>query len=239
MIGDKLTIPVIIAAAALDSINPCVIGVLVFLLGFLTMAFRKPSKMLLGGLIYSLAVYVTYFALGFGILTAVVGTGVTRAVYWIAAGIAIIAGLIEIKDYFWYGKGISLQMIPGASARITAITDWAKKTSVKSPFVMYFTAFVLGVFVPLVELPCTGAPYFAVLALIAEGSYDKAVPYLLLYNLIFIAPLLVIIGMVYFGKSSAAMEEWRKKHRGLMRLSVGLFLLALGGYMIYEVLKLG
>lgn len=239
MTGDTLTIPVIIAAAALDSINPCVIGVLVFLLGFLTMAFKKPSKMLIGGLIYSLAVYGTYFILGFGILTAVVGTGVTRAVYWIAAIIAILAGLIEIKDYFWYGKGFSLQMIPGASARIKAFTDWAKRSSAKNPFVMYFTAFVLGIFVPLVELPCTGAPYFAVLALIAEGAYDKAVPYLLLYNFVFIAPLLVIIGMVYFGKSSQAMEEWRKRHRGFMRLSVGLFLLALGAYMIYEVSKLG
>jgi len=238
MFEDKLTIPIIVAAAALDSINPCVIGVLVFLLGFLLMVFKKPRKMLVAGLIYSAAVYATYFILGFGILTAVVGTGVTKAVYWFAAIIAIVAGLIEIKDYFWYGKGFSLQMIPGANARIKMITEKVRGMGSKSPAYAYLAAFGLGVFVPLVELPCTGAPYFAVLALIAKGSYDKAVPYLLLYNLVFILPLLVIIGLVYFGKSSDALEGWRKRHRGVMRLAVGLFLLALGGYMLHTVLGL-
>lgn len=238
MIEDQLTIPVIVVAAALDSINPCVIGVLIFLLGFLLMVFKKPNKMLLAGLIYSAAVYGTYFILGFGILTAVVGTGVTKAVYWFAAIIAIIAGLIEIKDYFWYGKGFSLQMIPGASERIKLITDKVRTMGNEKPWMAYLTAFGLGIFVPLVELPCTGAPYFAVLALIADGAYDKAVPYLLLYNLIFIAPLLVIIGLVYFGKSSDALEGWRKRHRGAMRLAIGLFLLALGAYMIHNVLAL-
>jgi hypothetical protein len=60
-------------------------------------------------------------------------------------------------------------------------------------------------------------------------------PLLLLYNLVFVLPLLVIIGFSYFGKSSDAMESWRKENRGLMRLGIGLFLLALGGYMLYSV----
>ena len=63
----------------------------------------------------------------------------------------------------------------------------------------------------------------------------SGVPLLLLYNLIFILPLFVIIGLVYFGKSSKVLEEWRLKHRGTMRLAVGLFLIALGIYMIYTI----
>ena len=64
------------------------------------------------------------------------------------------------------------------------------------------------------------------------GDYSKAVPLLLVYNLVFILPLIVIIVMAYFGTTSERLEAWRKKHRGLMRLVVGLFLVALGGYMI-------
>ena len=238
MFEDKLTIWVILVAALLDSINPCVIGVLIFLLAFLMTAYKKPIKMLIAGLAYTAAVYGTYFLLGFGILIFAVGTGITRGVYWGAAIIAIVAGLLEIKDYFWYGKGFSLQMIPGAAKRIKLITEKIKTLDQKSPLLSYGMAFVLGIFVPLVELPCTGAPYIAILALLAEGSYENAIPYLLLYNLVFVAPLLVIIGMVYFGKSSDSIEKWRLKHRGTMRLVVGLFLLALGAFMIYSVLQL-
>lgn len=233
---DQLTIPIIIVAAALDSINPCVFGVLIFLLGFLLTVFKKPNKMLLGGLIYSAAVYAVYFLLGFGILIAVVGSGFAYTIYWIAAIIAILAGLIEMKDFFWYGRGISLKMIPGADKRIKAYTLKIKTLHRKSPWLAYAMAAFLGAFVPLVELPCTGAPYFAILALIAEGALEFAVPYLLLYNLVFIAPLLFIIGLVYFGKSSKTLEAWRKKHRGTMRLAIGLFLVALGAYMIYTIL---
>lgn len=236
MFESQLTLPIILSAALLDSINPCVIGVLIFLLAFLTTVYKDSKKMLLAGLLYTTAVYATYFVLGFGILIFAVGTGFTRAMYWGAAGIAIIAGLVEIKDFFWYGRGFTLQMIPGASKRLKAYTNKIKTLHQRSPLLGYGMVFLIGIFVPLVELPCTGAPYIAILALIAEESYSSAVPYLLLYNLVFIAPLLVIIGMVYFGKSSDSIERWRKKNRRLMRLLTGLFLLALGGYMIYSII---
>jgi len=97
------------------------------------------------------------------------------------------------------------------------------------------SVFALGCFVALVELPCTGAPYLAVLAIIGQGNYTSGIPLLLLYNLVFILPLFFIIGISYFGKSSKSLENWRKKHRGLMRLAVGLFLISLGAYMIYTI----
>lgn len=113
MFGEELTLPIIIAAAVVDSINPCVFGVLIFLIAFMTRMFKSPNKMLIFGLFYSAVVYVTYLLLGFGILKIAIGTGFATTFYWIAALIAIAAGLFEIKDYFWYGKGFSLQIIPG------------------------------------------------------------------------------------------------------------------------------
>lgn len=235
MFEEQLTIPIIIVAAALDSINPCVFGVLIFLLSFLLSVFKSPRRMLIGGLVYSAAVYATYFALGLGILITTVSIGLARSVYWTAAVIAIVAGLLEIKDYFWYGRWFSLEMIPGAAARIKKYTEMIRGLDRRSPWLSYAMAGFLGFFVPLVELPCTGAPYFAILALIAKGSYDRALPYLLLYNFVFIAPLFFIIGLVYFGKSGEALESWRQKRRRLMRLLTGIFLVLLGAYMIYAI----
>lgn len=231
----ELTIGILIAAAALDSINPCVLGVLIFLIAFMTRLFKSPTKMLLMGLLYSAVVYATYLLLGFGILKAALSTGLAAGFYWFAALIAIFAGLLEIKDYFWYGKGFSLQMIPGASARIKYWTSKIENMETRHPFLLLVTTIGLGIFVVLVELPCTGAPYLAVLGLLSKGDYSTAVPLLLLYNFVFIIPLLIVIGIAYAGTASEKLEAWRQENRGLMRLVVGLFLLALGFYMLYSL----
>ena len=231
---EDITLTIIIGAALADSINPCVFGVLIFLLAFLTRVFKTRKKMLIGGLLYSLVVYLTYLALGFGILKVAVSTGVANGFYWVAAIVAILAGLLEIKDYFWYGKGFSLQMIPGGSKRIKMYTTKLEQMHQLHPRLSLMFAGLLGIFVVLVELPCTGAPYFAVLALLAKGAWTEAVPYLLIYNFVFVLPLLILIAIAYVGKGEK-MEAWRKKHRGAMRLGIGLFLIALGAYMIYSL----
>ncbi|MBI1957279.1 MAG: hypothetical protein HYS44_02375 [Candidatus Niyogibacteria bacterium] len=235
MFGQELTLGVVIVAALLDSINPCVLGVLIFLIAFMRRFFRNARKMLLGGLLYTAVVYLTYLALGLGILQATLSIGIATGVYWAAALIAIVAGLLEIKDYFWYGKGFSLQMIPGASERIRRYTAWIESLEGRHPVVLYGVTAALGVFVVLVELPCTGAPYLVILGLLAKGAYASAVPLLLFYNFIFILPLLVILALAYFGVASERLERWRSQHREWMRLAVGIFLLCLGFYMIYSL----
>jgi cytochrome c biogenesis protein CcdA len=235
MIGEELTIGIIIAAAALDSINPCVLGVLIFLIAFMTRMFKKPSKMLLMGMLYTIVVYLTYLALGIGILKITLGTDIASIFYWVAALIAIVAGFLEVKDYFWYGKGFSLQMIPGASQRIKYWTSKLETMETRHPLLMIGTVIGLGIFVVLVELPCTGAPYLAVLGLLSKGEYAEALPLLLIYNLIFILPLIFVIFIAYIGTSSERLEAWRKKNRGFMRLAVGIFLIVLGFYMLYSI----
>jgi cytochrome c biogenesis protein CcdA len=231
----ELTLPIVITAAAVDSINPCVFGVLIFLIAYMTKVFKSSRRMLLGGLVYSAAVYATYLALGFGILRITISVGISNFFYWLAALTAIFAGLLEIKDFFWYGRGLSLQLIPGGAERIKMYTSQIGKMEKKNPALSLLVAALLGIFVVFVELPCTGAPYFAILALLSKGAYVAAVPYLLLYNLVFIFPLFIIIGLAYFGTSSAALESWRKKHRALVRGIIGTFLIALGAYMIYSI----
>ena len=235
MLPEGLTMGILISAALLDSINPCVFGVLIFLCAFMIKVFKTPKKMLIGGLLYTAVVYVSYLVSGLGLLKFTVSFGFSQSVYWIAAIVAIGAGLLEIKDFFWYGKGFSLQMIPGAAKRIKMYTKWISRVNKKHSYLSYLMAGLLGIFVVLVELPCTGAPYFAILAILGQGDFASGVPLLLLYNFIFIFPLFFIIGIAYYGKSNS-IEAWRKKHRGSMRLATGLFLIALGSYMLYTII---
>lgn len=233
---EQLAFGIIIAAALADSINPCVFGVLIFLLAYMTRVFKNTARMLVAGLIYIASVYATYFLIGIGIFTLAYTAGFAKPFYWFAASVAIAAGLFEVKDYFWYGKGFSLQMIPGAAERIKKYSNAMERMETVHPMLSLAVAAFLGIFVVFVELPCTGAPYLAILGMLSKGEYSAGIPLLLLYNLIFILPLFVIVGLVHAGHTSKTLEKWRKEHRGVMRLGIGLFLLALGAYMIWAAI---
>ena len=133
MEAETLTLGIIVGAALADSINPCVFGVLIFLIAFMTKVFKTRNRMLLGGLFYTAVVYLTYLVLGLGVIKLTVGLGVSTGVYWVAAIIAILAGLFELKDFFAYGKGFTLQMLPGGASRIKMYTQKIETLYEKHP----------------------------------------------------------------------------------------------------------
>jgi len=225
-----INLPIIIGASLIDGINPCAFGVLIFLLAYLAKTTKKKSKMLVNGFVYIFAVFLTYLFAGLLLLPIIQSLGSFSVYsYVVLAVIVVIAGLLEIKDYFWYGKGFSLSIFPSEAERI--------KKYVSSVSGNPLTAFALGVFVALVELPCTGAVYLAVLALMSfTGVTVSNILFLVIYNVIFVIPLVVILLLVYRQSSTVKFERWRQKHKALMRLATGLVLLALGLWMIFTIL---
>ncbi|MBI4146032.1 hypothetical protein HY489_01700 [Candidatus Woesearchaeota archaeon] len=228
----EINLPIIIGAALIDGINPCAFGVLIFLLAFLAKTAHK-RHMLFNGLVYIFFVFLTYFAAGLVLLPVIRKlAGFSVASYYVIAGLVAVAGLLEIKDYFWYGKGFSLGIIPGEAERIKM---YVQKVG-DSPL----TAAFLGTFVALVELPCTGAVYLAVLALMSlSGVTFNNMAFLVIYNLIFVLPLVIILLFVVKGIHWKWFEEWRQKNKKYMRLFIGLLLLSLAAWMIYYTLALG
>ena len=226
-----INLPLIIGAGLIDGINPCAFGVLIFLLAYLAKtAKNKKGKMILHGLTYIFAVFLTYLLAGLLLLPVIRQLGQTFVILYIGlATIIIIAGLLEIKDYFWYGKWFSLSIFPKEAERIK---KYGKKMSGK-----LYIVFFLGVFVALVELPCTGAVYLAVLSLMSlSGLTISNFTFLLIYNFLFVLPLIVILFLVVNGMSTNKFNEWRKKNRALMRLLIGLLLIGLGSWMLLLVL---
>src|SRR3989344_4103670 len=100
-------LPIVISTALVDSINPCAIGVLIILIATLLGLSHKRNKMLAIGLIYIGTVFVTYLAAGFGLLIFIQKLNLGEPLSYIVGGIVIILGAVEIKDFFWYGKGVS------------------------------------------------------------------------------------------------------------------------------------
>ncbi len=226
----SLTIPILVGAAIIDSINPCAFGVLIFLLAYLFKNFHSRRLVLIHGFTYISAVFLTYLIAGLLLLPIINQLG--RISVWAYIGIGIILiifGLVEIKDFFFYGQGPSLRILPSASKRIEIIIqNITGKLS---------TSFFLGVFVALVELPCTGAVYLGVLALVSlAGLNANNFLLLVIYNLLFVLPLVVILLLVHRGSQTEKLEKWREKYRGYMRLAIGLLLVVLGWWMIMFIL---
>jgi cytochrome c biogenesis protein CcdA len=217
------TWPVVITTALVDSINPCAIGVLIFLIATLMGLAKDKKKMLLVGGIYIGAVFLTYLAAGFGLLIFIQKLNIANTLSWIVGLIVIVMGVIEIKDFFWYGKGISLRIPPN---RAKQVTKMIKKISIPG-------AIVLGMFVAAVELPCTGGPYLAITTLLAKLGFSMHVFWLLfVYNLIFVMPLIIILLMVYFGVNIKKIKGWKEDKKKWMRLAIGIVLIALGVFLI-------
>lgn len=219
---NDLRLPTVIITALVDSINPCAIGVLVLLVSALLVLSEHKRKMLTTGIIYVTAVFITYFLAGLGLLTVIHKLQIGEMVGIMTGFLVIILGLVEIKDFFWYGKGFSLS-IP--ASQIDRIKKYAEEGTV-------IAAIILGIIVSAVELPCTGGPYLAITTLLAERMDFMAVMYLLLYNFIFVLPLLVIVLLAYFGTAALDIKHWKDKYKRWMRLVTGILMIGLGVLLI-------
>lgn len=217
------TLGTVIVTALVDSINPCAIGVLILLISVM-IAFKTKREMLSYGLIYIFFVFLTYILAGLGILyfLAKIPLYVSEYISITIGSIIVVAGLIEIKSFFWYGEGIALS-IPAERAK--QIHKMTKELTL--PTVIFLGAFVAGV-----ELPCTGGPYLAILLLLSQNFNFTAFLMLILYNLIFVLPLIAILLMVYFGFKIQNIKRWKQGNRTYMRLAIGIILIFLGWLLI-------
>ena len=185
--------------------------------------------MLISGLLYIFAVFLTYLTAGLLLLPIIRELGSFSVVsYVVIAILVIMAGLLEIKDFFFYGRWLTLGIFPSEAKRI--------KRYIQNISGNYATALFLGVFVALVELPCTGAVYLAVLTLMSVAGVNALnISYLIVYNIIFVFPLVLILLLFYKGVSAKKFKDWHTKHKKLMRLMTGIVLVLLGIWMLSTV----
>ena len=230
-LAEGLTIPAIVIAAAIDSVNPCTFAVLVLLLGTLIVAQRKGKKglVLKAGLAFTMAIYISYFLLGIGVFTAIQAAGVQKPFIIVVSSLAIVLGLWNMKDFFAYGKWFSIEVPKRWRPTVKKLT---------SSVVSIPGAFFVGILDSLFLLPCSSGPYIAILALLSKNSSKvEGLWYLALYNLIFILPLLAITFAVHFGYTTTARaERWRSERLGKLHLLSGILMLLLGAGMLTAVL---
>src|SRR3989338_7422809 len=171
----------------IDSFNPCAIGVLIFYLTLILSLKLKRQLFISFGIFYILATYATYFLIGLGLLRVIHLFGVHNFFGWLAAFLVLLVGLNNLKDYLWPSW-----LIPGLSSFLNRcrLPKW-------EPQVTVLSAITLGILIGLCEFPCSGGIYLATVSMLSlKQTFWQGLSYLLLYNLMFIMPLVVLFASV-------------------------------------------
>jgi len=236
----SLTLVAVIIAGFSDGLNPCAFTTIVFLISYLSIIGRKRREVLKTGIVYTVSVFITYLALGFGLLTIVsrvVNIALaSRILYGATSVVAFVVAYLSLRDYFIARKGqfkdMTLKLSEGMQKRIhKSIHDKVKNLGIIT------AALVLGVLVALFELPCTGQMYLPIVTALSNPRLRSlAIPFLLLYNLMFIIPLIIVFIVAYFGVSSESIGDRFRRHIGAIKLAMGGIFLALGCVLVYMAL---
>jgi hypothetical protein len=214
--------------AGLDAFNPCAFFVLLFLLSLMVHARSRARMMLVGGTFVAISglIYFVFMAAWLNVFLLI---GELRMVTLAAGLIAVSLAAINIKDYFWFKSGPSLSIPeskkPGMYQRMRNLVS-----AQSLPAMLAGTA-VLAVAVNSYELLCTaGLPmvYTRILTL-READNFVYYMYLVLYNIVYVIPLLVIVMLfvLRFGSRKLGESEGR-----LLKLMSGMMMLGLGGVML-------
>ncbi len=80
MLPNDVLLPMVLTSGLLDGVNPCAFAVMGFLLAFLFAVGQARLQVLRVGAAYIVGMYLTYFAIGLGILAALASLGAPHVV---------------------------------------------------------------------------------------------------------------------------------------------------------------
>lgn len=216
--------------AGLDAFNPCAFFVLLFLLSLLVHARSRGRMLLVGGtfVLFSGLVYFLFMAAWLNLFLVVGGAPVVTAV---AGGVALLVGLLNVKDYFWLHQGPTLSIPEGAKPGL--FRRMRGLVAADNLAAMLVGTVTLALAANSYELLCTaGFPmvYTRVLTLndLSPGAHYG---YLILYNLVYILPLLAIVLVFTFTLGSRKLSEDQGR---VLKLLSGIMMLGLGVVMLVD-----
>lgn len=183
----ELLLPIVLVSALVDSINPCAFSVLLLTVGFLISIGKDKKRVMLIGGSFIFGLFVVYVLIGLGILQVLDFFGAPHFMSRIGALMLITLGLVGLASEVFVDFPVKFKIPTFTHGGIAKLIDLGSMPA----------SFFMGILVGLFEFPCTGGPYLAVLGLLHDSfNYAPGLVYLLIYNLVFISPLIAILFIV-------------------------------------------
>lgn len=238
--SETIKTSVIVLIALSDGINPCAFATIIFLLSYLHIARRSSRQLLQVGGAFILGVFLAYFAMGIGLITLLDRltflSGLSRIVNYAMAVFVLLIALLSLRDGILCLRGrmgdMTLQLPGALKEQIhTVIRHGARQRR----FVA--AAFAIGLLIAIIELPCTGQAYLPTIAYMVRDAQLRthALFHLLLYNLLFIVPLIVIFLLAAFGMTHERLTAALQKHAALVKFATAALFFILFGIFLFTV----
>ena len=215
--------------AFVDGFNPCSLWVLTILLALVIHSGSRLRVLIIGltFLITTALIYGLFISGMFGVLGYVL---YLQWVYWLVAGFALLFALVNIKDYFWYKRGLSFTIDdrhkPGMFRKMRGLL--AEGRSIPA---LVLATVVMAAGIALIELPCTAGFPVVWSSLVAAQDVTWSYFALLLgiYLLIYLGIELVIFltALITF-----RIDRFEERHGRLLKLVGGMIMLALAGVLL-------
>jgi cytochrome c biogenesis protein CcdA/thiol-disulfide isomerase/thioredoxin len=218
----QLSLLLVIFAAIVDSANPCGLSVLVFLLIPMAAAGSRRRILFAGGA-YITAMFLFHLLVGIGLFSVISFSGFSRAFAIIGGAVALLLGIITLVDVL-RNKETFILSIPESKKGL--LGNYIRIASLPA-------AFVLGLLAGILGFSCTGGIYISILGLMGrEMTVTAGLPWLVLYNLVYVLPLILITLLVAYGISPERADSMRAEYRRTLRMVIGVILVLLGAVIL-------
>jgi cytochrome c biogenesis protein CcdA len=243
----------VISAGLTDGINPCAFTVIVFFISFLSLQGYRRRELIIIGVTFISAVFMTYLLIGAGLFNffyRLSGFWVISKIFNLSIGImSIILGALALFDFFRFKKtaeteGLLLQLPKAIKNRIHSVIglhyrkgkDEAGKNVRPHILRLAFSALTVGFLVSILEAVCTGQIYLPTITFVLKSTHLKleALGYLLLYNIMFIVPLFIIFLFALLGTTSEDFSRFLKKYLSAIKILMAAVFFGLGMLLIWR-----
>ncbi len=233
-LSDKSLYILAMVLGFLDGFNPCAFFVLCFLLSMLVYAKSRKKMLLIGGVFVFMSGFIYFIFMSAWLNFFLVAKSITY-VTLIAGLIAILIGFFNVKDFFFFKKGASLSISDKNKGKLMKkIRGLLKASSLTS---MLIGTIILAISANIYELLCTAGFPMVFTKILTMNNLNTAsyYTYLLLYNIFYVIPLIVIVLLFTFTfnakKLSQGQGEALKLLSGIMMFSLGILLVFFPSYL--------
>ena len=234
----------VLGAGLVNGLNPCAFVTIVFFLSYLAFVGRQGRQVLLVGATFTLGVFVAYLLAGLGLSRLLESLGsvqltLKRLMFSFTTLLCLALAGISLHDCLKARQGKIDEMKIKLSLDLRRQVHRVIRQGAQMR-AFYAVAFGVGAIVSLIQLTCTSPIYINIVFLIHEvpEMQANAYLYLLLYNLAYIVPLVVIFVLAYFGTSSEQLGNFITQRTAPIKLLTAVVFLVMAGWLIYNLLPL-
>jgi len=240
----SLGVLTVVGAGMVNGLNPCAFVTIVFFLSYLTFVGRRGREILLVGAMFTLGVFLAYLLAGLGLSRVLqplagVQSALKTWVFALTALLCLALAGVSLHDFIKARQGktgeMKLKMSLDVRKQVNRVIREGSKMRA-----FYLVAFAVGAVVSLIQLTCTSPIYLGILFFIHDvpEMQSNAFLYLLLYNLAYVVPLIIIFLLAYFGTSSEQLGQFITKRTPLIKALTVVVFLVLAAWLVYSLVSL-